>query len=240
MISGHSDPLDALRRVIREGYLQHVNGKTERVCYFCSAVLPAHLNQCEGQAALARVEQETASMNENTQAPVPSDHPLMKAWEAYKATADYANTRKWALTIPSHTYIDGSLWAAFERGWRVACSPGGTPQEARLDLEAGERRQRVEQFLERRRKGNNDHIRAYTYLETLAALESFAASEVERLRSPGAGEARLRVLALAHAQEAHKTLHGQFEHTGGRFEECTHPDCVLVRAGLVPAQEQQK
>jgi hypothetical protein len=49
------------------------------------------------------------------QQPVPPDHPLMKAWIAYQATEDYQNTAKWA---PTHTA--GSLWAAFERGWRAA------------------------------------------------------------------------------------------------------------------------
>ncbi|HEU4344033.1 MAG TPA: DUF2829 domain-containing protein [Candidatus Binatia bacterium] len=49
-----------------------------------------------------------------TETPIPKDHPLMVAWEAYKATPDYANTRKWA----SHDeHVDGSLWAAFSQGW---------------------------------------------------------------------------------------------------------------------------
>lgn len=49
--------------------------------------------------------------------PVPKDHPLMRAWEAYRQTEDYANTKGWALHEP---HVDGSLWAAFERGWRAA------------------------------------------------------------------------------------------------------------------------
>lgn len=51
--------------------------------------------------------------------PVPKDHPLMLAWEAYKATDEYANTKKWA-AYPEH--VDGSLWAAFEQGWRAVHS----------------------------------------------------------------------------------------------------------------------
>jgi len=61
--------------------------------------------------------------------PVPKDHPLMIAWDAYKATEDYANTRTWA-GIPAH--VDGSLWAAFEQGFRAALSmapPADQPEE---------------------------------------------------------------------------------------------------------------
>lgn len=54
--------------------------------------------------------------------PVPKDHPLMVAWEAYKATEDYANTKRWAGRDDQAT--DGSLWASFERGWLAA---GGRP-----------------------------------------------------------------------------------------------------------------
>lgn len=51
------------------------------------------------------------------QAPVPADHPVMVTWNAYKASPDYANTKKWA-TDAEHT--DGSLWAAFCAGF-AAC-----------------------------------------------------------------------------------------------------------------------
>lgn len=52
------------------------------------------------------------------------DEPLMQAWNAYKATDDFANTRKWAAdlewiaTDPSHA--DWQLWGAFVAGWRAA------------------------------------------------------------------------------------------------------------------------
>jgi hypothetical protein len=46
----------------------------------------------------------------------PKGHPLMIAWEKYQATADFANTRKWATQEP-HTL--GSLWAAFASGWNA-------------------------------------------------------------------------------------------------------------------------
>jgi hypothetical protein len=49
--------------------------------------------------------------------PVPKDHPLMKAWEAHKATEDFSNSRKWAL---HEEHLDGSLWALFSAGWQAA------------------------------------------------------------------------------------------------------------------------
>ena len=48
------------------------------------------------------------------QTPVAADAPVMKAWEAYKATDEYANTKRWAVVAE---YTDGSLWAAFLQGW---------------------------------------------------------------------------------------------------------------------------
>lgn len=54
-------------------------------------------------------------MTGNAMAPVPADDPLMVAWEAYKSTPEYENTRKWALV---ERHVDGSLWAAFEAGFR--------------------------------------------------------------------------------------------------------------------------
>lgn len=55
------------------------------------------------------------------QSPVSPEHPLMRAWDAYKASESYANTRKW-LTQGSPSGGDGELWAAFEMGWRAALS----------------------------------------------------------------------------------------------------------------------
>jgi hypothetical protein len=45
--------------------------------------------------------------------PLPKDAPVMIAWEAYKVTDGYANTRNWAL---NEKHVDGSLWAAFLAG----------------------------------------------------------------------------------------------------------------------------
>lgn len=50
------------------------------------------------------------------QSPVPKDHPLMKAWEAYKATPDFGNSKQWA-AHPEH--LLGSLWAVFNAGWNA-------------------------------------------------------------------------------------------------------------------------
>jgi hypothetical protein len=47
---------------------------------------------------------------------VPDDHPLMIAWKAYTATGDFENTKDWAYRL----HIEGSLWAAFERGFIAA------------------------------------------------------------------------------------------------------------------------
>src|SRR4051812_29551363 len=56
-----------------------------------------------------------------TSAPVPADHPLMVAWTAYTATEEFANTLRWA-SKPEHS--QGSLWAAFEQGFRAAADQG--------------------------------------------------------------------------------------------------------------------
>jgi hypothetical protein len=56
-----------------------------------------------------------ASMPAET--PVDPKSPLILAWEQYKASEEYANTRSWALHAE---HVDGSLWAAFERGYRIA------------------------------------------------------------------------------------------------------------------------
>ena len=58
-------------------------------------------------------------------AQIPNDHPLMQAWNAHQATAEYANSRRWA----QHDYgVEGSLWALFVAGWMAAqgcgCRPG--------------------------------------------------------------------------------------------------------------------
>jgi hypothetical protein len=61
--------------------------------------------------------------------PVSAEHPLMRAWTAYKASEAYANTKKW-LAQGSPSGGDGELWAAFETGWRAGLSSLEAPSEA--------------------------------------------------------------------------------------------------------------
>lgn len=53
----------------------------------------------------------------NIQTEIPRTHPMRAAWEDYKQTDEYANTRKWARDV---AHVDGSLWAAFCEGWKLA------------------------------------------------------------------------------------------------------------------------
>lgn len=62
----------------------------------------------------------------STQAELPKGHPMRDAWEAYRATEKYANSRHWAL---DQNHVDGSLWAAFIAGYAAA-----PPAEAPADL----------------------------------------------------------------------------------------------------------
>jgi len=52
---------------------------------------------------------------------VPEDHPLMRAWKAHQATADFANSKHWA-TVPEH--LQGSLWALFMAGFNAGIAEG--------------------------------------------------------------------------------------------------------------------
>ena len=52
-----------------------------------------------------------------TMSPVPKTDPLMVAWEQFKQTEEYTNAKKWA----AHPeYLEGSLWAMFDNGFRAA------------------------------------------------------------------------------------------------------------------------
>lgn len=51
----------------------------------------------------------------NVQAEIQKGHPMRDAWEVYRATPQYANTRAWAL---KEAHVDGSLWAAFVAGYQ--------------------------------------------------------------------------------------------------------------------------
>ena len=63
-------------------------------------------------------------------AKVPDDHPLMIAWEKYRATEEAANSDKWARTldvsepmqgqiIVEHRHLSGALWATFAAGFNA-------------------------------------------------------------------------------------------------------------------------
>lgn len=51
---------------------------------------------------------------------VPTDHPLMQAWAAYTGTDEARNSMSWAAKGGPHS--TGSMWAAFEAGWRAAAN----------------------------------------------------------------------------------------------------------------------
>lgn len=51
-------------------------------------------------------------MSVQTEAPL--DHPMRIAWEKYKQTPEYANTKHWAL-YKGHE--ESSLWASFVEGF---------------------------------------------------------------------------------------------------------------------------
>lgn len=82
-------------------------------------------------------------MEAAAQAPCPEDHPLRKAWDAYKATWAFENSKGWAMQIAPMVqagapdadhwrrfeimpfeqrehHVEGSLWAAFMEGYRAA------------------------------------------------------------------------------------------------------------------------
>lgn len=74
--------------------------------------------------------------------PCPPDSDLMKAWNAYKGSEDYENSKTWAMRIAPFVqhgseaqkrqlfeimpfeqrerHVDGSLWAAFMAGFAAA------------------------------------------------------------------------------------------------------------------------
>ncbi len=52
-----------------------------------------------------------------TETQVSSDDPRMVAWNKYKESDAYANTRRWA---SKEEAVDGSLWASFIAGFEAA------------------------------------------------------------------------------------------------------------------------
>ena len=75
-------------------------------------------------------------MMSEAMAEVPLTHPMRAAWEKYKETDEYANSRKWALhpEAADRQYVDGSMWAAFCAGWHTAqANRDSTPPPALPD-----------------------------------------------------------------------------------------------------------
>lgn len=62
---------------------------------------------------------------------LPEDHPLMLAWEAFRATPEATNAAQWAhfvqisapmqgTSILTHPHLVGSLWCFFVAGYAAA------------------------------------------------------------------------------------------------------------------------
>lgn len=63
----------------------------------------------------------------NAMVALPKDSPIMRAWDAYKATPDYANSLKWAAHDEHRV---GSMWAAFLQGWTLATERAASLHES--------------------------------------------------------------------------------------------------------------
>ena len=70
--------------------------------------------ECERKTTIARDTNSRA----NAMQAIKEDAPVMKAWNNYKSSDEFKNTRKWAL---HEEHVDGSLWAAFYAGF-FACA----------------------------------------------------------------------------------------------------------------------
>ncbi len=51
------------------------------------------------------------------------DHPMMLAWNSYKLTEEFENTKRWAV---SKDHTEGALWAAFVAGHTAALATSAT------------------------------------------------------------------------------------------------------------------
>lgn len=95
-------------------------------------------------------------------APVPADHPLMKAWTAYEATDDFRNALIWATAtdfrqagrerpdgsneisnIQREQHVKGSFWAAFTAGFKAATERSASLHESVNPASDDERLNRV-------------------------------------------------------------------------------------------------
>lgn len=116
-----------------------------------------------------------------TESPVPHDAPVMVAWTAYKQTEEYANTLRWVNTEHSK----GSLWAAFEQGFRAA-KDAGPPGPS---------------------EGESPHLRiaeiaVATMQERVPALDAYGEDEIASFEASVAMSIRAEVQALYRKPEA--------------------------------------
>lgn len=73
-----------------------------------------------------------------TEQALPEDHPEVKAFREYQATPAFVNSYKWAAVEGSAR--EGSLWAAFDQGWRMALASRPTEKaEENLDWDVAKR-----------------------------------------------------------------------------------------------------
>jgi hypothetical protein len=63
----------------------------------------------------------------STMQALPTEHPEMKAWGEYQASEEYKNSFDHAA---NQDYRDGSMWAAFDAGWRAAMETPANTVEA--------------------------------------------------------------------------------------------------------------
>lgn len=69
--------------------------------------------------------------------PVPPDHPLMRAWNAYKKTPGFENAMQW---LAHEEHREGQMWSAFMAGWQA----GEARRPTVLDASRLSRRDRTE------------------------------------------------------------------------------------------------
>lgn len=60
---------------------------------------------------------ERPQMSEQPMRACKPTEPVMVAWKVYQDTEDFANSKKWAI---HSEHVQGSLWAAFSEGFRLA------------------------------------------------------------------------------------------------------------------------
>ena len=91
----------------------------------------------------------------DAQAEVPKTHPMRAAWDGYMKDEEYANTRKWAA---HEQHVDGSLWAAFCKGWEADKEGAGARSVLPPDSDLAQARQAVEMLVDMIREGQGQGV----------------------------------------------------------------------------------